>query len=46
MAFADTFCSQNAVADLFEQFYEGQHNRLRILGALRAKGLPVDVSSI
>ena len=30
--------------DFEEQFYEGQENRSRILFALNAKGLPVDVS--
>ncbi|KAJ2974073.1 hypothetical protein NQ176_g6248 [Zarea fungicola] len=35
---------QNAVDDMEEQFYEGQENRIRILGSLNAKGLPVDVS--
>lgn len=35
---------QNAVEDMFETFYEGQENRLRILAALHARGLPVDVS--
>ncbi|KAG6025158.1 hypothetical protein E4U41_001598 [Claviceps citrina] len=34
---------QNGVRDMLEQFYQGQENRLRILGALHAKGLPVDV---
>ncbi|KAG5946366.1 hypothetical protein E4U60_004204 [Claviceps pazoutovae] len=34
---------ENAVEDMFETFYEGQENRLRILGALHAQGLPVDV---
>jgi hypothetical protein len=32
------------VDDFQEQLYEGQENRARILFALGAKGLPVDVS--
>ncbi|KHO00759.1 uncharacterized protein MAM_01537 [Metarhizium album ARSEF 1941] len=34
---------QNALGDMIEQFYQGQENRLRILTALQAKSLPVDV---
>lgn len=36
--------AQNAVSDVLEQFYESQENRLRILSALQAKDLPIDVS--
>ncbi|OAA44783.1 hypothetical protein NOR_03537 [Metarhizium rileyi] len=34
---------QNALGDMMDQFYESQENRLRILAALHARGLPVDV---
>ena len=36
--------TQNGIQELFETFFEGQENRLRILSALQARGLPVDVS--
>lgn len=37
--------TQNGITDMEEQFYQSQENRLRILAALHAKRLPVDVSS-
>ncbi|KAL7788302.1 hypothetical protein V8C37DRAFT_238944 [Trichoderma ceciliae] len=34
---------ENGLEDITEQFYDGQDNRLRILSALDAKDLPVDI---
>ncbi|KAL7930493.1 hypothetical protein V8C35DRAFT_159251 [Trichoderma chlorosporum] len=35
---------KNGLEDIEEQFYDGQGNRLRILSALEARDLPVDIS--
>jgi hypothetical protein len=45
MGYRLTFpCTQNEIEELHDVFYEGQENHLRILLALQARGLPVDVS--
>lgn len=36
---------QNNIEDLYEQYYDGVLNRLRVLSSLHQKSLPVDVSS-